>query len=298
MNSKIKQFSEKGFIAMDNLLNKKKCNKLYSQLLKNRNWGPNLFRNQKDVIANPQFNKTNPGKNINNLAEKFDLDFIEKNEEIQNCLNSILGNNYEIMLKKFVVATPEKWVPKWLKNKVSKLLAANLGPYIKEQFRDVTYFRGIDYHMDQIDFPNADSDFVTLYVYLNDVLDSMSPLSVIEKSHIYGQTKFPHYLNHVDNEFINYGINSKNFKKFKRKKLVGSAGNVYIWTCLTLHGTHPQDINDTFRISLRYLIKKNKKIKKFYLIDKLTHGYFQLKATRDDLSLKNFKQKKFNKILK
>jgi len=60
MNSKIKQFSKKGFIGMENLLNKKKCNKLYSQLLKNRNWGPNLFRDQKDVIANPQFTKTNP----------------------------------------------------------------------------------------------------------------------------------------------------------------------------------------------------------------------------------------------
>ena len=50
--------------------------------------------------------------------------------------------------------------------KIKRNLAANLGPYIKK-YRDVTYFRGIDYHMDQIDFPNSKkSDFVTFFLYL------------------------------------------------------------------------------------------------------------------------------------
>ena len=75
-----------------------------------------------------------------------------------------------------------------------KQLAANLGSYIKKEFRDVTYFRGIDYHMDLIDHANAVGDNLTLYVYLNDVDANMSPLHIIEKSHIFGGTKFPHFL--------------------------------------------------------------------------------------------------------
>ena len=64
----------------------------------------------------------------------------------------------------------------------------------------MSYFRGIDYHQDQIDFPNSEPDFVTMYVYLNDTISKSSPLHVIEKSHIYGPTKFPHFLKEV-NEF-------------------------------------------------------------------------------------------------
>ena len=84
--------------------------------------------------------KVNPGKNINNLAEKFDLSFIENNETIKYFLNHTLGKDYEIMLKKFVVAACNKWLPDWLKDKLSKSLISNLGSFIKEEYRDVTYF--------------------------------------------------------------------------------------------------------------------------------------------------------------
>ena len=48
----------------------------------------------------------------------------------------------------------------------------------------MTYFRGIDYHMDIIDFPNRNPLFITMYVYLNDTDSTMSPLNVI-KNHIF-----------------------------------------------------------------------------------------------------------------
>ena len=133
-----------------------------------------------------QYKKTNPGKGKFNLAEKFDLNFIENSKEIKSILNDILGKNYEIVIKKFVVAVPESWIPYWLKQKVKNSLAPNLGPFIKNKYRDVTYFRGIDYHMDQIDFPNHSSDFITLYIYLNDTTSKMSPLNILEGSHIFG----------------------------------------------------------------------------------------------------------------
>ena len=44
-----------------------------------------------------------------------------------------------------------------------------MGRFIKEKYRDITYFRGIDFHQDIIDFPHKQSDFATFYVYLDNV---------------------------------------------------------------------------------------------------------------------------------
>ena len=219
---------------------------------------------------------------------------------ILNNLNFILGEDFEIILKKFVVSAPSFWLPGWLKDKITVTLGTNLGPYIKEEFRDMSYFRGIDYHQDQIDFPNSEPDFVTMYVYLNDTISKSSPLHVIEKSHIYGPTKFPHFLKEVNDDYVIYGLDKNNSKKLKKKMLMGNAGTAYIWSCLTLHGTQPQVDKDIFRISLRYLIKKNKKNKKKFLIDKLLPTDKKVLKTRDDINLKTHKQKKkkFIRILK
>ena len=296
---KLKIFKEKGLIEFDKLLSKKKCDNLYKKILNNRVWGKNLFKSKKNFLKKQQYKRTNPGKGKFNLAEKFDLRFIENNKQIKFALNNILGHEYEIILKKFVVAVPEDWIPSWLKEKVKNSLAPNLGPFIKNIYRDVTYFRGIDYHMDQIDFPNQSSEFITLYIYLNDTTSKMSPLNIIEKSHIFGPTKFPHFIESCkNNSFIKYGSKKNKLHKFKKKKLIGKKGTVYIWTSLTLHGTQPQENKDEFRISLRYLIKKSEKNKKTTYIDQLTKNLSPIKNMRDDVNLKNFNQIKFNKILK
>jgi hypothetical protein len=298
-NKKLKAFREKGILEFNELLNKNKCNKLYKKILNNRIWGKNLFKTEKNFLKNPQYRKTNPGKGKYNLAEKFDLSFIEKNKEIKRTLNKILGDEYDIVLKKFVVAVPEHWIPEWLKKKIKNSLAANLGPFIKKKYRDVTYFRGIDYHMDQIDFPNQTSDFITLYIYLNDTSLKMSPLNIIEKSHIFGATVFPHVIkNSNNNNYLRYGKNLNKLKVFKKKKLIGKKGTVYIWTSLTLHGTQPQKREDEFRISLRYLVKKSPNCLKTTEIDNLIKNSSTINKTRNDINFKNFKQIKFNKILK
>ena len=67
---------------------------------------------------------------------------------------------------------------------------------------------------------------------------------------------------------IKYSSDNKNYKKFKSHKLLGKTGTLYIWTSNTLHGTSPSfDEKENFRISLRYLIKKNPKSKG--MLDKL-----------------------------
>lgn len=301
MERKLQKFEKLGVVVFENLLDKKKSLKIYKKALKNRSWSKTIFRKQNDVIKHPQYTKTNPGKGICNFAEEFNLDFIEKNKTIINFLNKTLGKDYEIVLKKFVVAVPDAWVPIWLKERISKFLIANLGGYIKKKYRDVTYFRGIDYHQDIIDFPNKKADMLTMYVYLNDVNKNMSPLNVVEKSHTLGPTVFPHNIKDEPNKnYLLYGKSKNTLKKFKKKQLVSKAGSVYFWTCLNLHGTHPQFIDDDFRISLRYIIKKSSKNKKITLIDKMFKKLKILKKTRTDsiYSKNSYKQIKFNKILK
>jgi hypothetical protein len=251
------EFMENGFIEFPSLLNVDKCKELYDKIYTNRNWGKDIFRPREECEKNPQLRKVNPGKNINNLAEKFDLSFIEDNETIKYFLNHALGENYEIILKKFVVAACNKWLPDWLKDKLSKSLISNLGSFIKEEYRDVTYFRGIDYHLDVIDFPKGDPKFLTMYIYLRDVIKDMSPLNVVKKSFINGPTPFPHYIINDDHkDYLEYGKSKETYKRFEKKELTGTAGTVYFWTSTTLHGTRPQPVDDNFRISLRYLIKK------------------------------------------
>jgi len=302
LEDKLKKFEKKGTVTLEEILDKNQCYNLLKQIKNTRNWSQDLFRSKEDFEKDPQMQKTNPGRGIQNLAEEYDLDFIEKNEIFIQCLNNLVGKDYEILLKKFVVGVPENWVPDWLKLIISKKLVANLGPYIKKEFRNVTYFRGIDYHMDLIDHPGQTGDYVTVYVYLNDVNLKMSPLHLIEASHEYGPTKFPHFIKDDKEDSISYGIDEHNYKNYKKHILTGKAGTVYFWSSMTLHGTKPTK-SDEFRISLRYTIKKNKNNKKVTIMDKILSKVDSKKGLnimRDDIDWesKDYKQVKFDKVLK
>jgi len=302
LNDELKNFEEKGIITLKEILNKDKCDELVAKVEKTRNWSKDLFRSEEDVKLDPQMTKTNPGRGVQNLAEEYDLDFIEKNEHFKSCVNSLVGEDYEIILKKFVVGVPEDWIPRWVQNIVSIKLNGNLGSYIKKDFRNVSYFRGIDYHMDLIDHPGQIGDYITVYVYLNDTDINMSPLHVIENSHHFGPTKFPHFIKNDGEDTIIYGPDENNHKKFNKQILTGNKGTVYFWSSITLHGTKPTK-SDKHRISLRYTIKKNKNYKNKVLIDNILNNMNKVKGLdimRDDIDLnsKNLTQLKFNKILK
>ena len=302
LEDKLEKFKELGTLTLEESLDKKECSKLLSKVLNTRDWSEDLFRSEEDFNRDPQMQKTNPGRGVHNLAEELDLNFIESNKLFIDCLNSLVGNNYEIILKKFVVGVPEDWIPDWLKKIISKKLVANLGPYIKKNNRNVTYFRGIDYHMDLIDHPGQTGDYVTVYVYLNDVNLKMSPLHLIEASHEYGPTKFPHFIKDDKENTISYGIDEHNYKNYKKHILTGKTGTVYFWSSMTLHGTKPTN-GDEFRISLRYTIKKNKNNKKVTIMDEILSKVDSnkgLNIMRDDIDWKskNYEQVKFDKVLK
>tara|TARA_A100001015_G_C14969147_1_gene704346 strand:+ start:74 stop:922 length:849 start_codon:yes stop_codon:yes gene_type:complete len=259
---RLSSFKNKGIIKFNKLLSSKDCNNINSLILKNRNWGKDLFLNKNDYLKQKKFKKINPGKNIQNLSNKFNLNFIEKNQTIINSLKEILGNNYKIILSKFIVSIPHEWMPKYVKELDKKDPAKNLNKFIKNKYRDVTYFQGLDFHMDSIDRPYSNNKFITMYVYLDKVTKQMSPLEIVEASHKFGHDTWPHYIKNNNNTSLHYSLDNKKFFKLKKSVLSGSVGDVFIWTSNTLHGTSKPSIKSKkTRISLRYLIEKTTKKK-------------------------------------
>ena len=148
----------------------------------------------------------------------------------------------------------------------------------------MTYFRGIDFHQDIKDEAKKKvKDFITVYVYLNDVNSKMAPLGVILNSHKYGVTKFPHKLRILKNKKIEYKNENGKSTDLKYTILLGKAGKLMLWTAYSLHGTQPQ-IDKNTRISLRYYIQMESENKKCLLNDlqKKIDGDL-LGETRDDL---------------
>lgn len=261
---KYSSFKDKGIIKFNKLLSENDCRNINNLLSKNRNWGKELFLSEKDFLKQKKYKKINPGKNIQNLVNKFDLKFIENNQTIVNFLKITLGNNYKIILSKFIVSIPYRWMPRYVKELDKKDPVKNLNKFIKKKYRDVTYFQGLDFHMDSIDRPYNNNKFITLYVYLDKVTRQMSPLEIVEGSHKFGHDTWPHYIKNNNNNSLNYSLDNKVFYKLKKSVLSGNMGDVFIWTSNTLHGTSKPSIKSKkTRISLRYLIEKNVKKKTF-----------------------------------
>lgn len=264
----LNNFSKKGIIKFNKLLAVDDYNKINIKLSQDRKWGKSLFLNESEFKKQKKFKKINPGKNIQNLANKYDLSFIEKNLTINQCLNKILGKNFRIVLSKFIVSVPKNWMPAYVKKLDKKSPLKNLNKFIKKKYRDVTYFQGLDFHMDSIDRLHQSNKFITLYVYLDNVTDNMSPLEILESSHNFGHDTWPHYIKKNTKKSLLFSTDNKKFYKLKKTVLSGNAGDVFIWTSNTLHGTSkPKKKSSKFRISLRYLIEKTSKKKT--IIDKI-----------------------------
>ena len=270
MNNSLDKFVEDGFCDLGNIIDDSECDSLLKKVKDSREFSSDLFLSKEDFDKNPQYRNKNPKMGGHNLAEKFDLSFIEENPVLQDSISKVLGPDYNILLKKFIVAIPLECIPDWVKNDTMDISSTNLGPYIKSEYTDMTYFVGVDFHQDIIDHKDRLADFVTLYVYLDDVDENMSPLVIAPHSHIFGATTFPHNVVLNDGKkTITYNNNNNNSDTFQVKKILGKKGSVYFWTSLTLHGTEPSPTNSKTRISLRYLIEKNSKSKGDYVLDKL-----------------------------
>jgi hypothetical protein len=246
----------KGVYTFDEPVDPKACEALLRDIRRLRRVDETLFLSESEFDADPQHIGVNPRPG-RNLLEWFEprLGFVERAPHIAEALWSLLGPDHVILDKKLVCGVPASAVPSWLKRRIHGNPVNNLGAYVRPQFRDVTYFYGIDFHQDLIDYKDRDADFVTLYVYLHDVGEADAPLRVLEGSHRMGGTVFPHDLKRAGPDSWRYRGGGHDEMYVTEKVLTGEAGAASLWHACTLHGTQP-DAADRERISLRYLIAR------------------------------------------
>ncbi len=233
------------------------CGKLLADIRATRAFDRNLFLSQAEFDANPQYTGVNPRPG-RNLLEQFErqLGFVEKAPAIVEAMTALLGPGYEILNKKVVCGVPSSAVPAWLRERILGNPVNNLGAYVRPEYRDVTYFYGIDFHQDLIDYKAREADFLTLYIYLHPVGLSDAPLYLLEGSHRLGGSVFPHDLTRTGDAAWRYRNGEHGEVKVAQRILTGATGFAGMWHACTLHGTQP-DAADHERISLRYLIAKN-----------------------------------------
>lgn len=279
-------FLDTGFVNLGEIIDKKQCKDLMKSLdeircFEKKFLKETIFVDENDPDVNIMERGTGPGPG-RNLVEKVNLEFIEKNKVLQKVLSNILGSDYKIMTKKFVMGMPQNMIPDWILEKTKGVGSVNLCAYIKPEYRDMTYFHGIDFHQDIIDHKERKGDFLTLYVYLQDVTENMSPLFVVPNSHIFGATVFPHEIEIENQENLVYGNRNGKQEKLSFQILTGNAGTVYFWSAYSLHGTQPTLKTDVPRISLRYLIERGTSNEHLPIDTFLENidGELQLKNTR------------------
>lgn len=295
----LNSFVEEGFCHLGTILPEKACRDLIDRVYKTREFSPHLFLTQKEVGDNPCHRSVNPFPG-RNLTEQFDLGWIENNPVFVESLTRVLGEGYHIYNKKFVAGMPDAWLPKWVARQTQNMFVPNLGAYVKPEYRDMTYFNGIDFHQDMVDHRDRISDFVTLYVYLEDTDPSTSPLFVVPKSHKFGVTLFPHKIavEKYSKKLI-YTDDGGRKETFGYQVLTGPGGTVYFWSAMTLHGTQPHRSTKP-RISLRYKIEKGNSGQPC-LLDALNEnvvGPLSLKSVRNDCDEQGFSIKTGGNVIR
>ena len=252
----VTDFVERGYHLFPRAVSPAAAGQLLATVRSQRRFDESLFLSEAEFDANPTWRGVNPcpGRNLLDSFEPM-LGFVEQDSQIVEALGALLGEGYRILNRKFVCGVPATVIPQWLKDRILGNPVNNLGPYVKPEFRDITYFYGIDYHQDLIDFPDRPADMITLYVYLHPVTLRDAPLHLLEGSHALGATVFPHDLRKLDDGAWRYGAGVRGAIDCPQLKLTGDAGFAAMWHGCTLHGTQPDD-GDEERISLRYLLTR------------------------------------------
>lgn len=272
---------------------------LLAEIRKLRRFDETLFLSEAEFDADPQYTGVNPMPG-RNLLERFEdrLGFVERAPHIVEAMTTLLGEGYEILNKKVVCGVPARSVPDWLRRRIHGNPVNNLGAYVRPEYRDVTYFYGIDFHQDLIDFRDREADFLTLYIYLHPVTKADAPLYLLDGSHRLGGSIFPHDLTRTGPETWVYDNGACGKATVRQRILTGDTGFAGMWHACTLHGTQP-DAADHERISLRYLIgKTTAKAAGMDAVNATLTGPLSLTATRKDLDASGAAVIRQNTVLK
>jgi hypothetical protein len=280
----VSDLTRNGVHAFDQPVDPAACEALLKDIRAVRRFDDSLFLAEEEFDADPQHTGVNPRPG-RNLLERFEhrLRFVERAPHIVEALWSLLGPDYQILDRKLVCGVPARSIPAWLKRRIHGNPVNNLGAYVRPEFRDLTYFYGIDFHQDLIDHRGRAADFITLYVYLHPVTEADAPLHVLEGSHRLGGQVFPHDLKRSGPGGWRYRAGDLSEVYVTQKVLTGETGFSALWHACTLHGTQP-DAADHERISLRFLIARGTAQNcGLDAVNATLAGPLSLDATRQDL---------------
>jgi len=234
---------------------------LLDAVMKNRRFDQSIFITEEEWEASSKSHKrTSPGPGYNALEEVAEkLTFIEKNKELNNFFEHLLGKGYRVLSKRLVCRLPWSSVPIWLRKRREGKVNNSFGAFVYPPHRTMTYYLDVDLHQDIQDWVRLPTDqkehrCLTFYVYLDDVTVDDAPLQLLPGSHLFGATPFQHDVNYLpeSNEWI-YRDLKGNSLTTPMKTLTGKAGYGGIWHSCMLHGTPPVR-EGHFRMSLRYLV--------------------------------------------
>jgi hypothetical protein len=246
-------FIRDGFERAGVIFTPEDCQQLKHDVLATRDFRA-IFLEEAEYRRNPQRRGIlpRPGRN---LMARMDPRFIFFNEAFREIVSRVTGPRGRILDYAIVAAIPRHYLPDWVQAELTDAPNANLGQFIREEFRDVINFTGIDFHQDIIDFPYRELDFVTMYIYCDDVGRNNAPVIVVPGSHKLGVTRFPHNIATLGGRRIRYG-NEQESVEYECVEVTGTAGSMSFWHSAILHGTQPQTV-DHPRISCRILVQKN-----------------------------------------
>jgi hypothetical protein len=281
----VEDFIRDGAHLFDQPLDARACAELLARIRATRDFDASLFLTEEAFDADPRYTGVNPRPGRNLLEGLEDgLGFVERDPQIIEGVTALLGPDYEILNKKVVCGVPAGSVPEWLRKRILGNPVNNLGAYVRPQHRDVTYFYGIDFHQDLIDYKAREADFLTLYIYLHPVSRADAPLYLLEGSHTLGGSVFPHNLTRIGDADWLYRNAEHGDVVARQKILTGDTGFAAMWHACTLHGTQP-DAADHERISLRYLIaRRHEGPTGMDAVNAKLNGPLSLTATRADLA--------------
>lgn len=288
VNLDLEQLPKSGFAEIGSILDKGKSLELRDWIDDKRPLTNGIFyETEEEFNKHGRWNNYAPGRNDHNLLllPELDLSFIEKNAQFCDAMVKLCGTDWQIFKKSIIRSVPRRVMPEWVKIKTQSVGRPNVNPFIIESHKDIQHFVTTDFHQDKT---RAESDFVTVYIYLDEVSAQDSPLLILLNSQELGMSCYPHNLRRdaLDKNLWYYS-NGMLTGSYKAHTVTGEAGSVACFHCLTLHGT---GFNDTEkpRISLRYLIKKcNQKAASDSLLsqaNKLIRGPLFIDPNRADIA--------------
>ena len=228
-------FEASGFCQLGPVVPRELTDAILTGVLADRVLSSQVFLSQEGFEKAPEFRGVNPRPGRNVLEHIPDLiEELEALPPITDFLRSLLGNAYQILDRKIVCGVPDHWLDQWLRDRIAGKPVNNLGAYVKSEYRDMTFFYGIDFHQDLIDWPGKEPDFITLYVYLEDVSDEHAPILLLPSSYSLGATKFPHDLSQVsvDERVWRYSSEHGASIETAEKEITGRAGARDCVACL------------------------------------------------------------------